>query len=239
MQDSKKDWEEQSAIMGDIYRYSTLNIAAISAVDRTRGIFFSRDPKLVQPLQVSARWPLNNVSQSRKRYNIFIHLPFSILLDMAPLNNRGWVLQERLLSTRIVHCHKEQLLWECKELLATETYPGGIREWISQLSYPENRVITRLDQSHAGGHENNVERSALLYMTWLGLVTQYSTCNLTREEDTLVAISGLAKVFQTKLEDEYLAGLWKGDAVFGLLWYTVPESHGLVSPDGPMRRETY
>jgi len=40
---------------------------------------------------------------------------------------------------------------------------------------------------------------------------------------TLPALSGLAKVFQKCLKDDYLAGLWKRDLLHGLLWIACPE----------------
>jgi hypothetical protein len=40
-----------------------------------------------------------------------------------PLKLRGWALQERHMSTRVIYFTKERLLWECKTLRATEQRP--------------------------------------------------------------------------------------------------------------------
>src|SRR6202012_6053216 len=55
------------------------------------------------------------------------------------------------------------------------------------------------------------------YHIWKKVVDNYSGCNLTREdEDKLVAISGLAKNLGPP--EDYLAGLWKHDLSYQLLW---------------------
>ncbi|KAK0652382.1 heterokaryon incompatibility protein-domain-containing protein, partial [Cercophora newfieldiana] len=40
-----------------------------------------------------------------------------------PLNLRGWVLQERLLSARTVHFTKSEIVWHCLEDLGSESVP--------------------------------------------------------------------------------------------------------------------
>ncbi|KIW27803.1 uncharacterized protein PV07_07510 [Cladophialophora immunda] len=55
------------------------------------------------------------------------------------------------------------------------------------------------------------------YHIWKMVVEKYSGCDLTREdEDKFVAISGLAKNLGPP--EDYLAGLWKYDLPYQLLW---------------------
>jgi hypothetical protein len=68
----------------------------------------------------------------------------------------------------------------------------------------------------------NVFRSAEIYRTWLVLVGNYILCELTYESDKFSAISGLATVFNYYLNDQYVAGLWRGDMIGGLLWEFYP-----------------
>jgi hypothetical protein len=49
-------------------------------------------------------------------------------------------------------------------------------------------------------------------------VKSYTCRCLTRDEDTLPALSGLAKPLQGRLHDRYLAGLWRRDIHKQLLW---------------------
>jgi hypothetical protein len=43
-------------------------------------------------------------------------------VDKAPLSQRGWTFQERVLSKRTVH-FGDQLYWECASLRACEYFP--------------------------------------------------------------------------------------------------------------------
>jgi hypothetical protein len=57
---------------------------------------------------------------------------------------------------------------------------------------------------------------------WELAFADFSECALTRPEDKLVAISGVARVMAAKLEDEYLGGIWRKHITKGLLWTTHP-----------------
>jgi hypothetical protein len=39
-------------------------------------------------------------------------------IDKAPVNRRGWVLQERLMAPRVLHFCHDQVAWECSEFVS-------------------------------------------------------------------------------------------------------------------------
>lgn len=53
-------------------------------------------------------------------------------------------------------------------------------------------------------------------MLWL-----YGPRKLTRATDKLPAISGIASLYAEKINDEYLAGLWRSQLVEGLMWQSL------------------
>jgi len=53
---------------------------------------------------------------------------------------------------------------------------------------------------------------------WVYLVEIFGRCSITKPEDRLIAIAGVAKSLQPLLDDEYLAGLWKKDLPWNLTW---------------------
>jgi len=61
-------------------------------------------------------------------------------------------------------------------------------------------------------------------------VQAYTRCNLTKSEDKLVAMSGLAKRVQSLLCDEYLAGLWRSNLPHDFLWRLDPRHHPSTRP---------
>ncbi|RDW73552.1 hypothetical protein BP6252_07459 [Coleophoma cylindrospora] len=69
------------------------------------------------------------------------------------------------------------------------------------------------------------------YVNWLEIVERYSRCNLSREEDKLPAISGMANHIQSRspYPVNYCAGIWEDQFHAGLLW--VSGRNGLRRPE--------
>jgi hypothetical protein len=56
---------------------------------------------------------------------------------------------------------------------------------------------------------------------WYDLLWLYGPKTLTRESDKLPALSGLASLYAEKIGEEYLAGLWRGQLIEGLMWQSL------------------
>ncbi|KAK3374217.1 hypothetical protein B0T24DRAFT_625950 [Lasiosphaeria ovina] len=150
----------------------------------------------------------------------------------APLNQRAWVMQERHMSPRILHFTKHQIFWECNETICSETYPKA--EPV-ELFRRAARSKAFLGQIAADKPDSPVPRPASLqplptnpYHLWYELVGIYSRGGLTKTTDKLIALSGIAREMLPHLggvESDYVAGLWRQDILYGLLWKT-PETTG-------------
>jgi hypothetical protein len=70
-------------------------------------------------------------------------------------------------------------------------------------------------------------RKAEAYSLWQSMVEAYSRCSLTKSEDKLVALSGLAQSIRDVTGDEYLAGMWRRTMAFDLPWWRDTESRNL------------
>lgn len=105
IQDDYHDWQRESADMANIYRNSLLTIAASRSTGPTHGLFSVANPEYVcQNLY-------DNANDTQHVYCRKM-LPHS---TNEPLQLRGWALQERLLSRRILHFTEHELIWECLE----------------------------------------------------------------------------------------------------------------------------
>lgn len=212
LQDSTEDWRHESAMMMKVYQNSHCSIAAADASDSEQGCFSHRDPLLIPPIIIRTQW--NDAhNRSRKIYPCYPSSFWKRQVEGCPLNRRAWVIQERLLAPRIIYYGKEQLLWECLELKAYETYPDGIPQ-STNIGLKSFDLIGEVSRKLAV----KPEQKQSIYKYWHEVVEAYSECKLTRAEDKLVAISGLAKRVQPFLGDEYLAGLWKESLLSELLW---------------------
>jgi len=65
------------------------------------------------------------------------------------------------------------------------------------------------------------------YMDWYTLVGDFTKRHLARPSDKLAAIGGIARRMQNHTTDEYCAGLWWNDLIFGLLWVYTEDARPL------------
>ncbi|OAL32870.1 hypothetical protein AYO20_07661 [Fonsecaea nubica] len=234
IQDSAEDWRHESANMGDIYQNAFCTLAATAAADGDRGFFSNRDPRLIHPCAVPV---VSNTGEKRSMYCVD-HEDWNKNVSQSPLNGRSWVLQERLLSPRVLHFGASQLYWECSGLEASEAFPvgfpHGMGEQFKQL-LPFSGLPTNMEQKQQGispggsgsdsdlhnrHHRQRRRRRDGPYGIWDQVMETYSAGQLSRRTDRLVALSGIARKLQRRLmrNDTYLAGLWKQDLPLQLLW---------------------
>jgi len=154
-------------------------------------------------LYMTPEWMPPSIKGSPKTYLLGeFGATFDPIADES-LSERGWTLQERLLSPRTIHYGRTEMYWECQGCVLAEDGAMLRREfttandlWAPTLREP--------------GKDRN--------WRWTRLVEQYSTRKLTMDSDKLPALSGLAHLVATKTGDTYLAGLWKSNLLNELNW---------------------
>ena len=216
IQDSLEDWQHEATKMSQVYSNSMCNISALDAHDSTGGLFFDRETSNIPYCTFTACWKFKE-----KRVYEFAYTDFwSDSVHHAPLTRRAWVLQERLLSPRILHFGKRQLLWECNQLRACEFHPKGVPAIdLSSTSVSiTDKFLKRSVTTILHGVSDNALTSSQMHGVWNDIVQHYTKCNLTMSKDKLVAISGIVKRLQPVFKTDYLAGLWRDDLLEQLLW---------------------
>ena len=204
IQDSADDWRSESAIMGEIYRNSLFTIAASAAAEGNGNFYVKRDVLNVTPFSVNIKW-----KSHEGQYICFKgNLRSSGIADAA-LNQRGWVIQERSLSPRTVY-FGQQLFWECRELVACETCPRGFC-----LQHDHGERATRVVKIR----EIDENSKTFNAVSWESVVSAYTRCGLTKGEDKLIALSGIAKQLRRLYNADYIAGLWRSELHQQLHWY--------------------
>ncbi|KAF2457283.1 heterokaryon incompatibility protein-domain-containing protein, partial [Lineolata rhizophorae] len=170
VQDDLHDWQEESAKMPEIYQNAYVTIAATASPGSHRGCLFPRDPA--------------NRTNS---------------LDKSPLHQRGWVVQETVLSQRIIHFAEDQLFWSCRSGTKSEdgTYNEPSAAIPADLSFP-----------------------LAAHISWWTWVENYSARGLTMQSDKLPAMAGLTKLVERERGWQAAVGLWMNDLHYGLLWRT-------------------
>ncbi|KAF5004242.1 hypothetical protein FDECE_9271 [Fusarium decemcellulare] len=240
IQDSAKDWEEQSALMGDIYRGGYINIAAKAAATSAVGCFIPRELE-PEPCRVPFGTPTEFMYVRSPWYKVEN-------IENTPLDTRGWVLQERILSPRIIHYGAQQLYWEC--ISSTQRQDGkyfndfinfeeevglvpvGNFKQTLGLYSPTDPLLYEEYQGELSGVMDDSAIERCLHMDqWYHTVMDYTRRNLTYQSDKLAAVAGVAKAFKQERGYRYLAGLWEEDLVRGIMWWISDEKSSQIITD--------
>lgn len=114
LQDDREDWQIESAKMADIYQNSYLTLAATSSESGSMGCF-SKQSIAYQELQLEVQSTEGQVYQIlvRRQMPHWVVPPTLLSRLENPLLSRGWAFQERVLSPRVLHFCKQELIWEC------------------------------------------------------------------------------------------------------------------------------
>jgi hypothetical protein len=198
IQDSKADWEIESSKMCNYYENAYITISASSSENGTAPFLRERERHW---------WPekftfvcddgTESYVMARRHQGSSMA---QMLEDLGPLASRGWVWQENVLSSRILHYTQAELIWECKSEIVSE---DGAR--------PLGFYSMGLSQKLLRAKEDP-------YSTWNYLIESYSVRKLTFESDKLPAVSGVATRIHAIVGSEYLAGLWKANMPNDLCW---------------------
>lgn len=241
IQDSAEDWEAEAPTMRDVYANSICNVAASASNDPDGGLFRSRQaadleaPGIVETTLAAGRpekhfiFPSAYFSQQRYRSN-------------ETLNKRGWVYQETFLAPRLLCFTQCQIMWECLERHRCEAFPEGVPFHESKKSL--DRLLKR--PSDATEHQPDKDRTLLNYRgvqsspltdealsVWRDILASYGQLEFTRPSDKLHALSGIAKLFQGFIGQDYLAGLWKSRIIEQLHWEVVLPAPAVITYRAP------
>ncbi|KAI0469472.1 heterokaryon incompatibility protein-domain-containing protein [Xylaria cf. heliscus] len=212
IQDDGDDWAREAAAMCSVYSQAALTVAATNSPNSHHGLHSTLPPSFQshefsmiltdgRKLPVWARRPIPHFENSETHNMREVEAP--------PLLKRGWVLQERLLSRRVVHFARNEVAWECLHLsecqcLASsgERFPNPKVLLGAFLHGPRTQYITAHPASQ-----------------WLEILEQYTILALTFARDRFPALSGAAQLSRQFREgDKYVAGLWESEMLLGLMW---------------------
>lgn len=212
IQHDADDWFREAGRMATTYENATLTIGAAASSSSQEGLFRK---------SVSS-WSLGHGNFLRRCSDpVFFEHQYTrnpgFLDRVAPLLRRAWVLQERLISRRSLYFTPLELVFECYSDSKTESgFP-----WVNSAA---KHKLSALSKPNAEGTASSKAEATASMKMWRDLVEDFTHLQLTRKEDTLPAMAGLAKKTMTLTglsEDDYLAGLWKPTFVEDMMWERV------------------
>ncbi|USP74106.1 hypothetical protein yc1106_01380 [Curvularia clavata] len=197
--------------MADIFQGSALTIAATDSPSSHGGCFLTLEPPIelsnltANLSQVPARF-LTRHRDSGKELQVRLQATSVLLrVNKSALNARGWVLQEMVLSCRLLHCTRQELYWKCRCRCETEL---GMPYEATSNSHKLPRL--RRDSLHKASE------------TWYQWIRNYTPRVFSIYDDRLPAVAGITRFYQDVTGDYPMLGLWKRSLCQDLEWRVVP-----------------
>ena len=232
IQDSDEDWQHEAALMGEVYLNGQCNLSAVNSKDSSVGMIYEREPTEVFAL---------GFASGNEKQEIYLCDPriwFNQIVD-GPLLKRGWVCQERLLSSGNLHFGKTMVFWECGSQTACETFPNGLPLQLEKFANEPlvKRKAAKLIRSSSGLASSSLEDTSHQLQLWNQVLELYTRCQLSFGTDKLIAVAGLAAIAHHNFSKNYLAGLWEEYLPFQLLWDLI--GNPIRSPPPSYRAPTW
>lgn len=239
------DFTSEAPKMGDYYANADCCISASLASDSSEG-FLTQRPLARFPIIEDIILKFSD-SRSTPLYSFLFwahqsrYDPMKNLI-VTPLMQRGWYLQELMLSRRILHWTFHGLYLHCQSSICLE---GSPEAW----PYPSWGALLP-----PGGFDADIfdprevlalpHDRILAFDGWYRLVEIFSKRKLTFESDRMYAIHGIACVLVQRFGAEYFYGLFRRHLAQGLAWargsypnHSWPKA--LEGPLKPSRRTEY
>lgn len=224
IQDNDDDWAREAATMCDVYQHAALTIAAAHAAGGDVGCFTERDGLLNLPFYLDISPWARSATPVRLQFTTYGRPQTTALGGGDPaLYGRAWVLQEQLLSPRMLIFDGTQIKWECLTLHGSEGSPisGTTRHNKSYKLIRRGVMEPSEFFQNADGREIQSLKNFWPRMkleVWYAIVMDYSHRGMTKSKDRLAALAGIAQALSRNTKHDYLAGLWSMDFFIGLLW---------------------
>ena len=237
IQDDKDDWATEAATMCDVYQHAVLTIAAAHAPDGEIGCFRDRDGLLTLPFCVDIPSKTKSVMPIKLHFTTYGRLQTRDLGGGDPvLYGRAWVLQEQLLSPRLLIFDGDQLKWECLTLHGSEGSPtSGTTRYTQSYKSVRSAVMDEQDFFHDRNDSKETSQSSndfgprIKLSMWCAIVMDYTHRGMTNPNDRLAALAGIAQALSRHTKHDYMAGLWSINLFVGLLWSLPHHENYLMS----------
>jgi hypothetical protein len=233
-----EDWKQESGQMLEVYSHSFLNIGAAHSSSPYDGLFCNR--LLHESRTLFLEWrPTKEMPSAQymlfQEYGEDKKLSDSFYdLKSCAISKRGWVIQETVLSPRMLYFTDKQVLWQCTEAAACEDFP---QEKCSKIDWAEKyhpfwalSDSSRLLRTNrlAPPKDNEPDQaeqivSASPEQKWFLTLESYCQASLTYpDKDIFKAIDGVGAEVAALTGRDYGHGILSGTLALTLLWEAAP-----------------
>ncbi|KAK2606450.1 hypothetical protein QQS21_003143 [Conoideocrella luteorostrata] len=204
IQDCTIDKEKEISQMAAIYKNATVTIVAATSSNAADGFLTDAIRPYLPDRKFSI--PMSNEQAGE------VYLSTGCYEPKHTIDERGWALQEFMLSPRMLIFSEYELLWQCQQVQLQSVTGLGL----DYLQYLDSLPWMAFGDDEAASY-GSVEADKL-YL-WTSVVEQYTRRKLTDPEDRLPAITGVISELEVVWGDMNIYGLWKKWFIGLLVWY--------------------
>jgi hypothetical protein len=212
VQDDPLDWQLQASNMANIFRNSLMTIAAAADNCYEHGVFRERTSHRKRPCALDLRLSHRQKALFQKPGQLFAfgdrHEAVDAERPIGVLDTRAWILQEQLLSPRVLYFTADELFWDCVSINASESYPTGIPDLVYN-SQGHGRSYRHFKEAVTSNKLNITSLSQVeIHKTWRQIVHAYSNRDISVETDRMIATAGIVSLMEKMLNDRCIFGIW-------------------------------
>jgi heterokaryon incompatibility protein (HET) len=243
IQDDDRDWRKEAASMSEVYANAFITISATASPHSQGSLFGTSQATQRQQSYIQIRPRIGNAtvpmcSRISVRHWWHDYAPGSNIakmyevghreVDTFPLLNRGWVFQERILSPRVLHFSREEVVLECAYGNTCQCYGTWFRG--NARAQGLLKPHFNFQQLWSQGDEKHILRKAMA--SWLQVLERYSILQFTVAKDRVPALAGVAQSFLPAFKGKYFAGVWEDVLATTLAWGLEYDVERRVRPEG-------
>ena len=229
VQDSLEDKVCELEAMATIYQQAYVTIIASSSESASHGFLDDRRASTYP----TYRFPFWSKDKRLTRVGGRRSDDPDMLPEKEPLERRAWAYQEELLSSRRLLFTERAMQYECRQhrvSLGGSFYTESDHKPLRVFANPESIMIlprhgpTNMAQVLVASRKTRQQsadsgQTAVLH-AWQTVIAGYTSRSLTFRDDIFSALASIAETFQPHIGQRYIAGLWDGPMLPGLLlWY--------------------
>ncbi|KAH6956230.1 heterokaryon incompatibility protein-domain-containing protein [Fusarium avenaceum] len=242
IQDDPDDWDREASKMKDVYANADLTLSSLVARGCHEHLFHPRGSMTTRPIPFNIwtpkdkrpSWEQNVIHQYAVYPSLLINndgdpAGFSggdNVAARAPITSRGWVLQEQMLSTRMLYFGSNYILWECLCLATTDLDPSKIisPRTSGGLGTKARGKYAVQGVTYPADYYDSDDLRYQPWGIWQSLLTSYTRRRLTKSSDRIPAFLAVSKALESSIGDEFIGGVWKGQKLLESLSWNVAKA---------------
>lgn len=231
IQDSVKDKSQEVSKMAEIYKQAYLTICAEKAYKADDGFLKDCSDPITRlwPSLVPMDYPSPNrdtrdiekalrmESDSIEKIWLMGENNVAVRWFPDPVSRRGWCLQERILSPRLLS-YGRWPMWTCNGMSRSD---GGfyIHDDKDRLYGRLAELLLQSPKAQSGIQSLDLLGTVQLYQAWYRVLKDYTKREFRFSSDKLPGIGGIAAEISRITGARYAAGLWEQNLLHDLMWF--------------------